>query len=79
MRLAGTAALTGDRRNTYSVLVRKLEGNITLGRPRHRCMLKKWDRREQTRFIWLRKGTGGWFFEQNNEPVGSIKCQEFLE
>jgi len=59
--------------------VGKHEGNITLGRPKHRYMLKNWDRREQTRFIWLRKETGGWFFEQNNEPVGSIQCGEFLE
>jgi len=42
-------------------------------------MLKNWDRREQTRFIWLQKETGGWFFERNNEAVGSIQCGEFLE
>jgi hypothetical protein len=59
--------------------VGKCERQITLGRPRHRYMLKKWDRREQTTFIWLRKETGGWIFEQNNKPVGSIQCREFLE
>lgn len=79
MRLAGTVALTGDRRNARSVLVGKHEGKITLGRPRHRYMLKNWDRRGKSRFIWLRKETGGWFFEQNNEPVVSIQCGEFLE
>jgi len=43
--------------------VGKCERKITLGRPRHRYMLKKWERREQTRFIWFRKETGGWIFE----------------
>jgi hypothetical protein len=28
---------------------------------------------------WLRIGTGGGTFECSNEPLGSIKCGEFLE
>jgi len=43
-RLAGSVALTGDRRNTNGVLGGKREENITLGRPKHRYMLKNWDR-----------------------------------
>jgi hypothetical protein len=30
-------------------------------------------------FIWLRIGTGGGSCEQGNEPLGSIKCREFLD
>jgi len=32
-----------------------------------------------TALIWLRIGTGGSACECNNEPVGSIKCGEFLD
>jgi hypothetical protein len=32
-----------------------------------------------TGLSWLRIGTGGGLFECGNEPLGSIKCGEFLD
>jgi hypothetical protein len=36
MRMVGNEACTRDRRGAYRVLVGRLEGKRTLGRPRHR-------------------------------------------
>jgi hypothetical protein len=35
MRWMGYVACMGEMRNTYKILVRKLEGKRPLGRPRH--------------------------------------------
>jgi len=49
MRWAGYVARMGASRDVYRVLVRKLEGTIPLGRPRHiwennlRWICRKWD------------------------------------
>jgi hypothetical protein len=36
------------------------------------------DRVARTEFIWLRIGTSAGCCEYGNEPLGSIKCREFL-
>jgi hypothetical protein len=41
----------GEKRNTYEVLVGKLEGKRPLGRPGHRWMWAE--------YFWLRKETNG--------------------
>jgi hypothetical protein len=38
MKLAGHVARMGEKRNVYSILVRKPEGKRPLGRPRYRWM-----------------------------------------
>jgi len=72
----------GERKGVYRILVGKPEGKGPLGRPRHR-----WDNievdlqevgwRAWTGLIWLMIGTGS--CEWGNEPLGSIKCGEFLD
>jgi hypothetical protein len=37
MRYAEPVARLGERRGVYRVLVEKLEGKRSIGRPRHRC------------------------------------------
>jgi len=55
----------GERRDVYSVLVRKPEGKRQLGRPGVdgriilRWIFRKWDVRAWTGSSWLRIGTGG--------------------
>jgi hypothetical protein len=49
-----------------------IDGRIIL-----RWIFKKWDVGTRTGLIWLRIGTG--FCKCDNEPLGSIKCREFLE
>jgi hypothetical protein len=44
----------GELRNEYRILVRKLEGKILLGRPRHRWKDNiRMDLREQGRNVWI--------------------------
>jgi len=55
----------GENRNTYGVLVGKLQRKRTLGRPRLRwedtkLTLDKQDGRALTGSIWVRIGTRGW-------------------
>jgi hypothetical protein len=71
----------GKGRCTYRVLVRKPEGRRKLGRPRHRWQDNvKMDVRAWTGSIWLRIGTGGRRLALvNAEPLGFIKCGEFLD
>jgi len=62
------------------------EGNRVLGRigVGGRILLnwvsKKWDKEAWTRLIWLRIGTmaGTCECNNNNKPLGSIQCREFL-
>jgi hypothetical protein len=66
MRRARHIASIGDRRGAQWVLVGKPKGKKPLGRPRHRWEDIRMDLQEVgwgvwTGFIWLRKGTGGWF------------------
>jgi hypothetical protein len=44
-----------------------------------RCIFSKWDRGAYAGLIWLRIGIGGGNFECGKEPLGSIKCGEFLD
>jgi hypothetical protein len=61
----GHVAYIGEMRNAYNILVRKLKGKRSLGRPRHRWEYNiRMDVREiwwegVTGFIWFRIGNGG--------------------
>jgi hypothetical protein len=65
MRWAGHVARMGEKKNAYSLLVGRPEGNRPLGRPRHwwgiilRWSLERWDGVMWTGLVWLRIGTGG--------------------
>jgi hypothetical protein len=67
LRWAGHVERMGEMRNAYRMLVRKAEGKVPLGRPRHRWVDNiKMDRREigldgmaWIGLIWLRMGTNG--------------------
>ena len=66
MRWAWHIASIRDRRGAQRVLVGKPEGKRPLGRPKCRWEDITMDLQEVgwgawTGFIWLRKGTGGWF------------------
>jgi hypothetical protein len=70
----------GEDRGVHRVLVGKPEGKRPLGRPRRRWENNiKMDIHEVgwgawTGWMWLRIWTGG-----GNEPLGSMKCGEFLD
>jgi hypothetical protein len=79
----------GDRRGAYRVLVRRLEGKRSLGRPRCR-----WETNIENIKIDLQEGRWGGFerdsfgpgegqvagtCESSSEPSGSIKCRELLD
>jgi len=65
MRCAGHAALVGERRDEYRVLVGKPEGMRALGRPRHswrvilRWIFRKWIVGAWSGLSWLWIGTCG--------------------
>jgi hypothetical protein len=40
--------------------------------------LNKYNGRVKAEFIWLRTGKSGGWCEQCNDPLGFIKCEEFL-
>jgi hypothetical protein len=42
-------------------------------------IFRKWDVGAWTGLIWLREGIVGISCECGNEPLGSIKCGEFLD
>jgi hypothetical protein len=86
MRWEGCVARVGERRDVYRVLVGKHEGKRPLGRPRLRWedvilrrIFKKWDvghgldRADSGQ----RQMTGT--CECGDEPLGSIKCGDFLD
>jgi hypothetical protein len=50
-----------------------VDGRIIL-----KLIFKKWDGGPWIGLSWLRIRTGGGIFECGNEPLGSIKCGEFL-
>jgi hypothetical protein len=85
MRWAGHVARMGggERRGLYRVLVGKPEGKRPLGRYRHRWKDNiKMDLQEVgwgvwNGLSWLRIGTST--CECCNEPLGLIKCGEFLD
>jgi hypothetical protein len=49
-------------REKHIVFVGKPEGKTSLGRPRHRWILKTWEGWPWTRLMWLRTGTSGELF-----------------
>jgi len=85
MRWVGHVACRVERRSVYRVLVRKPEGKNHLedpgidGKIILRWIIRKWDVGAWTGLIWLRIGPGGDTCKCGNEPLGSIKCGEFLD
>jgi len=86
MRWVMHVARMGERRGVYRVLVGKPEVKRQLGRPSRRWEDNiKMDLQELScevawsGLIWLRIGTGDRHCEYGNEPLGSIKCGEFLD
>jgi hypothetical protein len=67
--MAVACSTYGDMRNSYTILVGKLEGKCPLERPRRR-----W---EDNINMDLREI--GFYGVDGNEPSGSIKCGEFLD
>jgi hypothetical protein len=73
-----------EKRGAYRVLVGKSKGRKPLEKPRRRWEDNiKMDLREvgwgaRTGSIWLRIGTVGGCCKCGDEPLCSIKCEEFL-
>jgi hypothetical protein len=44
-----------------------------------RWTFRKWDGGAWSGLIWLRTGTGVGYLKCGDEPLGSIKCREFLD
>ena len=86
MRWAGHVARMEERRGAYRVLVGKPEGRRPLGRPRRR-----WEDniKMNLRRVWYGghgldrsvsgQGQVAGFCERGNEPLDSMKCEEFVE
>jgi hypothetical protein len=67
----------GEKRGAYRVRCRgHLEDPGVDGRIIFRWIFRKWDLEAWTAWSWLRIGTGG---GSGNEPLGSIRCREFLD
>ena len=88
MRSARHVVHMGEERGAYRVLVGKLEGKRPLGRPRSRwvdnirmdlqevgCGYVDWIGLAQDRDRWRTPVSA----VCGNEPLGSIKCGEFLD
>jgi len=61
--MSGHVACVGEKTNSYRILLTRSAARRTLGNPDMiilRCVLKKWDERMWTGFIWLQRGTRGW-------------------
>jgi hypothetical protein len=76
MRWAGLVALMWEGRGVYRE--RDHWGDPGVDRIISRWIFRKWDVRVWTGFSWLSIETGGGTCEFGNEPLGSIKCREFL-
>jgi hypothetical protein len=83
--MGGACSSDGEGRGVYGLLVGNLrerdhwvdsgvDGRIIL-----RWIFGKWDVEVWTGLSWLRIQTGGGTCECGNEPLGSIKCGEFLD
>ena len=74
-----------DRRYVEKGFGGETKGKRPLGRPEYRwednikMIFKMSDGWAWTGVIWLRIGAGGGTWECSNEPLGSIKCREFLD
>jgi len=75
----------GERRGIYRVLVVKPEGKKPLWRPSIdgrvtlRWIFSKWNMGVRTGSSWLRICQVAGKCKCSNEPLGSIKCGEFLD
>jgi hypothetical protein len=74
----------GKKRNAYRILMGKLEGKRSQGRPRRRWvnnvkMDLTYDRVVWIGLMWLRYGSVEGSCEHSSELSGSIKCWEVLE
>jgi hypothetical protein len=76
----------GERRNASRFLFGKAEGKRETGRFETvdmriilKWVLKKWDPRMWTGFIWRRIGTNVGSCEYRNEPSGYLKRMDFLD
>ena len=75
----------GEERGVYRVLVGKPEGRRPMGRPRRRWVDNiRMDFQEvgcgYTDWIGLAQDRGRWWtLDCGNEPLGSVKCGEFLD
>jgi len=56
-----------------------LKDTVIVGRLILRWIFRKWDVVVWTGFIWCRTGADGSFCECGNEPLGSMKCGEFVD
>jgi hypothetical protein len=62
--MGGACGTYGGQRDSYRVLVERLEGRRPLGRPNHRWgiilswNLKKWDEEAWIALLWLKIRTG---------------------
>ena len=85
MRWAGHVARMGERRIVYRALVGKPEGKRPLGRPRRR-----WENNIKMDLRGVGCGDIDWIelaqnrdmagtCECGNEPLGPIKCREFID
>ena len=85
MRWAGHVACMGKERGVYRVLVGKPEGKRPLGRPRCRWVDNiRMDLQEVgCRYIdwigWAQDRQVADVCEGGNKPLGSVKCEEFLD
>jgi hypothetical protein len=80
--MGGVCSTYGEKRGAYRILVGNLREGDHLGDPSIdvriilKLTFKKWDVvGAWTGLCWLRIGTG----ECGNEPLGSVKCGEFLD
>ena len=85
MRQTGHVARMGEKRGVFRVLVGKPEGKRPLGNlgVDGRIILR-WIFRKRGRNYGLDRAGSGWgqvagICECGNEPLGSIKCGEFLD
>jgi hypothetical protein len=80
--VGGACSTYGEGRNVYRVLVGKLKGKRPLGRCRHRWEDNvKIDLQELgwSDMDWIDLAQDRDTCECGNEPLGSIKCREFLD
>jgi hypothetical protein len=69
----------GEKRGLYRVVVRKIVGKRPLGRPRHRWEYNiKWDEGGMDWIDLDQDGQLAGTCDCGIEPIGSIKCVEFL-
>jgi hypothetical protein len=85
MGYARHVAYMREQRNAHRLLVGKPKGKNHLedlgidGRIILNYILKKYDRRIQTGYVWHSTETSGGLLQHGNGPSGSIMCEKFLD